>query len=130
MIPAFGIKIANTGTVMAASVLPSMGNAISAWFRPLDLVRRITQLRDREAVISEVPLRCMGVIQPLMGRELVMKPEGQRAWNWNMLHTSSDVSLNPGEDFTVNGKKYRVMSDKGYSDFGFIYYEIVQDYGR
>jgi len=130
MIPALGIKNANTGTVLDASALPSVAATIKGWFRPLTLIRKITQLVDREAVISEVPLRCMGVIQPLTNRELVMKPEGQRAWRWNMLHTSSDVQLNPGEDFSVNGKNYRVMSDKGYSEYGYIYYEVVQDYGR
>jgi hypothetical protein len=128
MIPSLGIPCANKGSVSAASPLPNMGFTITGWFRPMELVRRITTLVDREAQVVFVPLQCQGVIQPLTGRELKIKPEGQRAWNWNMLHTTPNVNLAPGEDFTLDGKKYRVMSDKGYSDYGYIYYELVQDY--
>ena len=130
MIPQLGIQCANKGTVQAASPLPRMATTILGWFRPLALVRRITQIVDREAVITEVKQSCLGVVQPLSNRELVMKPEGQRSWKWNMLHTSTNIELSPGEDFSINGKNYRVMSDKGYSDYGYVYYELVQDYVR
>jgi hypothetical protein len=130
MIPALGIPCASKGTVFSASPVPSMASTIMGWFRPMELVRRITTLVDRESQVVEVPLRCSGVIQPLTGRSLEIKPEGQRSWNWEMLHTTPDVALTPGEDFTLSGVKYRVMSDKNYSGYGYVYYEVVRDFTK
>jgi hypothetical protein len=41
-----------------------------------------------------------------------------------------DVALTPGEDFTLSGVKYRVMSDKNYSGYGYVYYEVVRDFTK
>ena len=70
----------------------------------------------------------MGFIQPFGPRELKIKPEGERAWNWQMLHTTPDVALKDDEEFTIKGLRYRVMSERNFSDYGYIAYELVQDY--
>ncbi len=70
----------------------------------------------------------MGAIQPFTNRMLEMKSEGERTWNWVMLHTTADINLNVGEKFTIGPTPYRVMGQKGFSDYGFIYYELIEDY--
>lgn len=129
MISSLGIPSANSRNVSdAASSLPSMAGTITGWFRPLVLGRitkSIVEGETKEAVFEQ---RCRGVIQPFDDRKLKVKPEGQRSWNWQMLHTTPDVKLRNDEEFWIKGTPYRVMSQKDYSEYGYVAYELVQDY--
>lgn len=129
MISSIGIASANTRSVQdAASTLPSVQTTITGWFRALVLVRVVKTVVDFETKEARQEVSCRGVIQPFGPRELKMKPEGQRAWNWQMLHTSPDVALKDDEEFTIKGTRYRVMSQQNWSEYGYITYELVQDY--
>lgn len=129
MISSIGIASANTRTVQdAASALPSVQTTITGWFRSLILVRVVKTVLNFETKETRQEVNCMGVIQPFGPRELKMKPEGQRAWNWQMLHTTPDVALKDDEEFTIKGTRYRVMSQQNWSEYGYIIYELVQDY--
>lgn len=129
MIPALGIASASDLTVQdSASPLPSMRETLTGWFRPLLLVRVTKNIRDFEVSETRKEICCMGVVQPFGPRELKIKPEGERAWNWQMLHTTSDVALKDDEEFTIRGTRYRVMSQKNWAEYGYISYELVQDY--
>lgn len=129
MIGAHGIVDASTRTVQdAATLLPQMGGTLLGWFRPLDLVMVTKKTVNFELVESEEPLTCQGVIQPFSARELKIKPEGERSWAWQMLHTTIDVNLPNDSIFVFKGLKYRVMSELPYSDYGYRQYELVQGY--
>ena len=125
------IASANTRSVSDAAVaLPSVHTTILGWFRPLVLGRITKKIVDGETFESIKEQRCMGVIQPFDDRKLRIKPEGERSWNWQMLHTTPDVKLKNDEEFKVKGVPFRVMSNKDYSDYGYITYELVQDYTK
>ena len=129
MIAEVTIPSANTRSVQdTATALPSLRSTLTGWFRPLTLTRVTKTVVDAEIVEQRVEMNCLGVIQPFGPRELKMKPEGQRAWNWQMLHTTADIALADDEEFTIKGMRYRVMSQQNWSDYGFIMYELVQDY--
>lgn len=129
MIPVHALPSMRGRTVLeSATALPGMASTLLGWFRPLVLIRVVKTLVNFEVKEVEQPESCRGVIQPLTNRELELKPEGQRTWRWVMLHTTQDIQLNLDEEFSIGGVKYRVMGDKGYSDYGFIYYELVQGY--
>ena len=129
MISSLGILPANRRSVQeAASVLPSLRSTIAGWFQPLILSRVTKTIVDREVKEVARVQQCFGVIQPFSPRQLTIKPEGQRSWIWKMLHTTPDVNLNPDEEFTIRGTRYRVMSQNGYDEYGYIQYELVQDY--
>jgi hypothetical protein len=129
MISSVGIASANKLSVSdAANPLPSMRETITGWFRPLVLVRVTKTETDFEVSESRKELKCMGAIQPFGPRELKIKSEGERSWNWNLLHTTPDVALKNDEEFMIKGKRYRVMSQKDWSEYGYIAYELVQDY--
>ncbi len=129
MIPSVGIASASDLSVQdAASALPSMRETLTGWFRPLILTRVTKSVVDLEVSEVRIEQNCMGVIQPFGPRELKIKPEGERAWNWQMLHTTPDVALKDDEEFTIKGTRYRVMSQKNFSEYGYIAYELVQDY--
>lgn len=74
------------------------------------------------------PLNFRGVIQPLTNRQLYLKPEGQRAWTWFMLHSDPALVLNVDDVVIWRGKQTRVMSRKDYAMYGYIYYELCQDW--
>ncbi len=129
MIAQVGIASANKLSVSdCATPLPDLRSAVVGWFRPLILVKVQKTPVDHEIVEARTELRCMGMIQPFGPRELRIKPEGQRAWNWQMLHTTPDVALKDDEEFTIRGTRYRVMSQQNWSMYGYIAYELVQDY--
>lgn len=108
--------------------LPDLGPA------PLSLFNKITvgiiQKRQIDGLTREIPVpkESQGVIQPLSAQEVAIKPEGQRTWKWYMLHCLPDLILKPDDTVTYRNEKYRVMGKEDFSDFGFLYYELCQDY--
>lgn len=131
MIAQIGIASANRLSVTDAAVaLPSMHGTITGWFRTLVLGRVTKTVVDFETKEVFRELRCMGVVQPHGPRELRLKPEGQRQWNWQMLHTTRDVNLQNDERFSLRGVPFRVMSKQDYSDYGYVTYELIQDFTK
>ena len=131
MIAQIGIACANRLSVSdAALALPSLYASIVGWFRPLVLGRVTKTVVDFETKEVFREFRCMGVIQPFGVQELNMKPEGQGKWNWQMLHTTRDVNLLNDERFVLRGTPFRVMRKKDYSDYGYVVYELTQDYTK
>ena len=129
MVAPLGITPANRRNVTdSATQLPSVSSAVMAYFRPITLVFVQKRVDDFEISEARKELRCMGTIQPFGARELRIKPEGERSWNWQMLHTTPDVSLSNDSEFLVRGVRYRVMSQRNYTAYGTIVYELVQDY--
>jgi hypothetical protein len=127
--PQLGIQSANRLNVtQSATQLPDMGGTVKSYFRPMVLIYVQKSIVNHEIVEARKELRCSGTIQPFALRELKIKPEGQRSWNWQMLHTTPDVKLPNDSEFTDNGTRYRVMSQGAYSRYGYITYELVQDY--
>ena len=131
MLAQVGVASANKLSVTDAAVaLPSVRSTLTGWFRPLVLGRVTKQVINHEVVESFRDLRCSGVIQPHGPRELRLKPEGQRQWNWQMLHTTPDVNLQDDERFKIKGVPFRVMSKQDWSEYGYVTYELIQDFTK
>ncbi len=108
--------------------LPDVSGAMLNWFRPMvfGLVTKTTQNFQVVETVEQVSFQ--GVWQPLSARRLSMKPEGQQAWSWYWLHAEPALNLNPDQIVTYNGVQYRVMSNKNYELYGYVEYELVEDY--
>ncbi len=129
MITSIGIVSANTRPVSDAAVaLPTVHTTILGWFRPLVLGRVTKTIVEGEVKNAVSEQRCRGVIQPFDDRKLRLKPEGERSWDWQMLHVTPDVKLANGEVFKIKGVPFRVMSQKNWSEYGYMTYELVQNY--
>lgn len=113
---------ANTGTV------PSMEDAMYDWFQPMIFGVITKTVSDFQVIESVVDTNFMGVWQPLSGRQLVMKSEGQRQWSWWMLHSDLKIDLKIDDIVIYLTKQYRVMSKKNYSLYRYQYYELVEDW--
>jgi hypothetical protein len=131
MIQQSGIPCAADRDIFATAIsLPTMRTTITSWFRPLVVGRVTKTVVNFEVKELFRETSCLGVIQPFGPAQLRLKPEGQRSWEWKMLHTTPDIHLENDERFTIAGTPYRVMKNQDYSEYGYMQYELVQDYKK
>lgn len=107
---------------------PDVSEAIQGWMRPIVLIRILKVVANFEVSNVRTRIPTLGMVQPFGNRELRLKPEGERSWDWQMLHVLSDVDLKNGEEFQIGNTRYRVMSNAKWSDYGYISYELVEGY--
>lgn len=113
---------ANTGT------LPDMADTLMDWFQPLTFGLITKTVVDFQLVETVVDINFHGIIQPLSGKQIAMKPEGQRQWNWIMVHSDLKLSLQIDDVVIFLGEQYRVQNKKNYSLYKYQYYELVEDF--
>lgn len=120
---------ANRRTVSeSAGSLPNMAGTLNGWMRPLK-VGIVTKTQENFQVKESVRnFESAGVIQPFSPRQLAIKPEGERSWKWVMLHCVASLKMTTDDAPIINGVRYRVMGVFPYGDYGFLQYELVQDY--
>ena len=69
--------------------------------------------------------RVTAVMTPTPAKKLLIKPEGQRQWQWWTILTTKKLTL----DWLLqdrNGKRYRIMSESDWSQAGFYEYELTE----
>lgn len=113
---------ANTGTV------PDMSGAMYDWFQPMifGLVTKV--VTDFQVVETVQEVQFMGVWQPLSERQLLLKPEGQRAWSWYWVHSDPSLDLKVDNIVIYLGRQFRVMAKKDYTLYQYQEYQIVTDW--
>lgn len=68
-----------------------------------------------------------GALQPLPARKLLIKPEGQRSWNWWSMWTERKLKLDD-EVEDAEGLRYRVMSMSNWNpNGGYFEYDLAQE---
>lgn len=119
---------ANQPLFAKSGTVPDMSGALTDYFQPLvfTLVKKTTV--GFQVVETPRSINFRGVIQPFTSRQLQIKPEGERAWTWFTVHADPSLSLDVDDVVTYNGKQTRIMGRKEYGLYGFVEYEIVQDY--
>ncbi len=128
-----GIVDANRLSVADAVMpTPNMRSTMLGWMRPiaLGIITRTTV--DFQTVETVRDVETHGLTQPLTAQKLALKPEGERTWDWRLLHTTTDLELNTGDNVVTTRRgvttRFRVMARGEYSEDGFYSYEIVNDY--
>ena len=81
-----------------------------------------------QLVEVDTPFIFQGVRQPFTAQQLALKPEGQRHWKWEMIHAWPNLQLKPDEIITFANQNYRVMQKWDWTEYGYVQYEIAQDY--
>lgn len=125
--------IFNAGSVPLSKnpgTLPNMADTIMNWFQLLTF-EQVTKTVDATFQVQETttPLQFQGVVQPFTAQQLRMKPEGQRLWKWYGIHALPVLQLSP-DDVLIDqsGTHFRVMGKTDFTQYGYVYYETVQDY--
>lgn len=129
-INALGIINGKDQSIDDLSTVPDVSAQMHALYQKLTLYKISKKFIDFEIVESRIPFTTSGVIQPLSGTKLEMKPEGQRSWDWQQLHCENGLILKTDEIVEYKGRKYRIIQQNGYQAYGFTYYEMVNDYGK
>lgn len=113
--------------------IPNVEGALNDWFQlqTFTLVNKATVAFQLEETATNITF--WGIVQPLAGRQIGMKPEGQRKWNWLSVHAQAGpagslLRLSIDDVIIYLGTQYRVSASKNYAIYGYIYYELVQDY--
>ena len=112
----------NSGT------LPDLSTALQNWYQPMTFGVITKIVSDYQVIESVVETLFMGVWQPLTGRQLMMKPEGQRAWSWWLLYADLAIDLKVDDIIVYLTKQYRVMAKKNYSLEQYQEYNLVEDW--
>lgn len=108
--------------------VPDMSGALTDYYQRLVFEKLQKTVSGFEVVENPTIIVFRGMIQEEKPRELQMKPEGQRAWTWFRMHTDLAVTLEVDEVVIWNGVQTRVMSKGDYSIYGYMTYELVQDW--
>lgn len=124
------LNSANVPLNKQSNTLPNMSDALRNWFQKMTFVRLVKKTVNFQLEESECRIDFRGVIQPLKSRDLILKPEGQRAWTWLELHSDPVLILMVDDIVRYNGIKTRVMARTDYSRYGYIRYELVQDWNN
>lgn len=111
-----------------AGTVPDVSGALKDYFQPMifELVTKTTA--GFQLVENAEAIEFMGVLQPFSARDLAIKPEGQRAWTWLKLHADPVLTLQVDDVVSYLGTATRVMARTDYRLYGFVEYQLVQDW--
>lgn len=111
------------------SGMPQMGAAFSGWFVPIQIGKVTETIVDGLVSYAVALIRFRGVFQPFSQKQLMLKPEGQRSWQWVQIHAQAgSLNLENGDKIVYGDTRYKVMAQNDYSLNGFIEYHLVEDF--
>ena len=132
----------STISINQLSNMPNVSDALSDWLIGMTarIVTSKTLVDFRETEIT-TDSSVWAVIQPFSARQLLIKPEGQRQWQWYALWVkpqetfiNSDGSTIYGSNFNLddiiyfNEIRYRIMQKNEWGINGFYNYDVIRDY--
>lgn len=103
-----------------------MNGAFWNWADPVQFNVVTTQAVDGEAIdVLENQIVFDGVLEPITGRQLLIKPEGERKFNYLNLWTEQVLQADSIIQ-SETGETYRVLKKKPWNAGDFAEYEIMQ----
>lgn len=108
--------------------VPNMSETLFDWFQTM-----VFTIIEKKVVFfqnEEVPTNYnfLGVWQPFTSSQLMLKPEGQRSWDWFTLHSTPNLPMKNDDVVGYNLRQYRVMKKTDYTEYGYIEYQLIEDY--
>lgn len=109
--------------------LPNLTIALNGWELPIE-ANFITQ-ENKDGVITDISntKRIKGVIQPMSAETVQIKPEGQRAWAWYIVHVRPQYDrLRVEQKITIKNEIYKIMEVKNFLPYGYMEYHVIKDF--
>lgn len=119
---------ANKPLFSKSGSVPDVSGAMQDYYQPMVFEPVGKVVNGFQVVETGAPINFRGTIQPFTERALQLKPEGQRAWSWYLVHSDPILTLEVDDVVVWNGKQSRVMARKDYATYGFNEYHLVQDW--
>lgn len=111
-----------------ANGMPNMAMAFGNWIETGPVLILHTVLKQGEAVRLSRTTIAGTAVQPLSAQKIAMKPEGERAWKWWMIHATNALDAMVGDVIEIRKVGYRLMAKFDFSRNGYSHFEAVEDY--
>lgn len=108
--------------------LPNMADSVANWFQLLVFEKVIKSIVNFQVVETTTPINFQGFVETNPKRTLVMATNGQRLWKVKTLFCWPTVQLAPDDVVIYEGVQYRIGATIDFKQYGYISYEILQDY--
>lgn len=109
------------------SGVPDVSGAVERNLQPLVFERMQRTMVDGRMQAVPLTIPSLASIQPLKPQELAIKPTGDRAWSWYMIHSLTNLELKVNDRFVVQGQAYKNMAKAKWNQYGYFYYEVIED---
>ena len=124
--------IRNAGNIpldmQAMGTVPDVSGALQDYYQSMVFTPVTKTVSGYQVIETANPINFRGAVQPFSERRLLMKPEGQRSWSWFLLFSDTALIVNTDDVVLWRGKQTRVMARKDYALYGYVQYELVQDW--
>jgi hypothetical protein len=111
-----------------AGSVPDVSGAMQDYYQPMVFTPVAKIVQGFQVVETGNPINFQGIMQPFSGRQLLLRPEGERAWTWFTLHADPVLTLQVDDVVEWRGKQTRVMGRKDYQLYGYCEYQLAQDW--
>lgn len=122
------INAANIPLNQLSGTVPNVSGALKDYFQKMVFAPLEKTVSGFRVVENVDPIDFWGVIMPLNPRQLMLKPEGERAWTWFQLFAEPGINLSVDDVIQYLSVQYRVMGQTDFSLYGYIEYQLVQDF--
>lgn len=125
MIPLINAK--DTPLCQTISGTPDVSGAVMRNLQPIVFEKMQRTMVDGRMQSVPVKVASLASIQPLKPRDLAIKPTGDRAWSWYMIHSLTNLELKVNDRFIIQGQAYKNMAKAKWVQYGYFYYECIED---
>lgn len=122
------INACNIPLGQQSSTVPDVSGAMQNYFQKMVFTLLKKVVSGFQVVENAAPIVFQGVIQPFTSRQLMLKPEGQRAWSWYTVHAEPGIVLKVDDIIQYLGQNYRVMGQTDYRLYGYVEYQLQTDW--
>lgn len=119
---------ANNPLFFRQGTVPDVSGALQDYYQAMVFEPVVKTVIGFQAQEVPNPINFRGVVQPLTERQLLLKPEGQRAWTWMLLFSDPVLTLQVDDVVVWNGKPTRIMGREDFALYGYVKYSMVQDW--
>lgn len=111
-----------------AGTTPDVSGALQDYYQSMTFEPVGKVINGFQVTEIGTPIDFRGVVQPFSERALLLKPEGQRAWSWFLIHSDPVLTLKVDDVVLWRGVQTRIMARKDYELYGYVEYHAVQDW--
>lgn len=112
----------------ASSFLPDVSGAVSMILQPVRIGVVSTNIVNGYPEDITNWINTQAVKQPFNEEQLLIRPEGERSWQWYSIHSLPDLQLNTGDKIIFNDMTFKVMARINAVEYGYLEYHVIEYY--